>query len=76
MDGSSRWLRALLVGLVGAGAASGCVRVRAHEREMLASPAMRAPTWPAIERADEHTFAIREGTGGATSAGGGGCGCN
>jgi hypothetical protein len=66
----------MLVALVAAGGLNACVRVRAHERETLASPAMRAPAWPTVDRADEHTFAIREGTGGATSAGAGGCGCN
>lgn len=54
----------------------GCVRVRPHERQRLADPAMQAPAWPALERADVHTRAITEGSDGATGAGGGGCGCN
>jgi hypothetical protein len=37
---------------------------------------MASPVWPAIDAADEHVFVVREGTGGATAAGGGGCGCN
>ncbi len=53
-----------------------CVQVRPHQREHLAHPAMQAPVWPAIDQADQHTFLVREGTGGATGTGGGGCGCN
>jgi hypothetical protein len=64
----------LALALLGVG--SGCVRVRPHEREQLAHPAMQAPVWPAIDRADQHTFVVREGTGGGAGAGGGGCGCN
>jgi hypothetical protein len=32
--------------------------------------------WPSLDRADQHVFAVREGTEGATVEGGGGCGCN
>jgi hypothetical protein len=56
--------------------AAGCVRVRPHERERLAHPAMQAPVWPAVEEGDLHVFTVREGTTGATGAGGAGCGCN
>ena len=76
MDVSRRWLVALLALAAALATLTSCVRVHVHERETLAAPAMRAPTWPTLERADEHTFAVREGTGGATSAGAGGCGCN
>ncbi|HVV83940.1 MAG TPA: DUF4266 domain-containing protein [Kofleriaceae bacterium] len=57
-------------------AAAGCVRVHPYQRERLADPAMQAPVWPALERIDDHTREVGEGTGGATSSGGGGCGCN
>ncbi|MBL0220408.1 MAG: DUF4266 domain-containing protein [Myxococcales bacterium] len=57
-------------------AAPGCVRVHPHEREHLAAPAMRAPVWPVVTTGDEHAFAVREGTEGASAEGGGGCGCN
>jgi hypothetical protein len=54
----------------------GCVRVRPHERQRLAHPAMQHPAWPAVDRADQHLFTIREGSTGATVSGGGGCGCD
>ncbi len=66
---------ALLVALI-AGVTSSFVRVHAHQRELLAAPAMRAPVWPAVTTGDEHVFTVREGTGGASTEGGGGCGCN
>jgi len=55
---------------------AGCTAVRPHERQRLAHPALRDPTWPGIDRADQHTFEVREGTGGDSRTGGGGCGCN
>lgn len=55
---------------------AGCGHVRPHERETLAHPAMQTSVWPAIERADQHVFSVREGTEGAAVEGGGGCGCN
>ncbi len=58
------------------GATSACVRVRPRQRERLAHPAMQAPVWPAVDRADNHVFIVREGSEGAAGAGGGGCGCN
>jgi hypothetical protein len=57
-------------------ASASCARVRPHQRERLAHPAMQAPVWPALDRADEHTRDVREGSGGATTSAGGGCGCN
>lgn len=56
--------------------ASGCVRVKSHQRELLAHPAMQAPVWAEDSKADEHVFRIREATEGATGSAGGGCGCN
>ena len=53
-----------------------CARVQPYQRERLAHPAMQAPAWPALDRADEHTREVREGSEGATTSGGGGCGCN
>ncbi len=57
-------------------AAAGCVRVQAHQRAHLAARGMASPVWRELTTADEHVFTVREGTGGATAAGGGGCGCN
>jgi len=54
----------------------GCARVPAHRRDRLASPAMQTPVWSHLTTADEHVHTVREGTAGATGAGGGGCGCN
>lgn len=57
-------------------AAAGCVRVRPHERETLAHPALAEPAWPDQHAAHAHVYQIREGTDGAVGVGGGGCGCN
>lgn len=65
----ARWLVVVV-------ALSGCVRVHAHQRELLAAPGMQAPVWPAVQAAEDHVYTVREGTAGATAAGGGGCGCN
>ncbi len=62
----------LLLLLLGAG----CVRVRPWQREILTRPELRDPPWPAIKRGDDHAWRIREGVGGASVGGGGGCGCN
>lgn len=67
-------MRALVVVLLVA--VSACARVRPRQRARLAHPAMQAPVWPAVDRADNHVFVVREGSEGATGAGGGGCGCN
>jgi len=56
--------------------AAGCVRVRPHERQLLAHPALAQPPWPEAHAALQHVFQIREGSEGAVGAGGGGCGCN
>jgi len=53
-----------------------CVRVKAHQRELLAHPAMQAPVWIEQSRADQHVSEVREATKGATGNTGGGCGCN
>ncbi len=72
IDGAGITLRIALAATL----ACGCVRVRPHERERLAHPAMQGAAWPAVERADAHVFSVREGTEGASAEGGGGCGCN
>ncbi|MCA9675310.1 MAG: DUF4266 domain-containing protein [Kofleriaceae bacterium] len=67
---------AVAVCLLVAASGAGCVRVRPYQRQRLASPAMQAPVWPALDRADHHTREVREGTGGATGEAGTSCGCN
>ena len=59
----ARPVRTVLALVMLSTAVGGCARVRPHEREHLAHPAMQAPVWPAIDRADQHTFTVREGTG-------------
>ena len=66
----------ILGALVACTLVAGCVRVRPHQREQLADPALQAPVWPDLARQDDHEREVGEGTGGATSTGGGGCGCN
>jgi len=53
-----------------------CVRVRPHERQVLAHPALAQPPWREQHAAHQHVYRIREGAEGAAGAGGGGCGCN
>ena len=66
----------VVVASVAACALAGCVRVRAHERQVLAHPALAQPASPEQHAAHQHVYQIREGADGATGAGGGGCGCN
>lgn len=56
--------------------ATGCVRVRPHERQTLAHPALAQPPWPDSQAEHDHIYQVREGADGAVGAGGGGCGCN
>ncbi len=62
----------LVAGLAG----GGCVRVRPHERQTLAHPALAQPPWPDVQAAHDHVYQVREGSEGAVGSGGGGCGCN
>jgi hypothetical protein len=52
-----------------------CATVRPYERELLTDPAMEFGDDPIALHAD-HVRAYREGAGGESSVGGGGCGCN
>jgi hypothetical protein len=71
-----RYLTTLLVMIsLGAGA-SGCVVVRAHQREHLAKRAMTNDRDPGEARFDQHATGSREGADGGTGQPGGGCGCN
>lgn len=50
--------------------------VKPYERERLADPIMRMGGDPLAARHREHVLVVREGSRGANSAQGGGCGCN
>ncbi|HEU0037226.1 MAG TPA: DUF4266 domain-containing protein [Kofleriaceae bacterium] len=71
-------LRAILVlgGLVGLGGATGCVRVKAYQREHLAKRSMTNDRDPGEARFGQHERGSREGADGGTGQPGGGCGCN
>lgn len=62
--------------LVWIGVLSGCATVRPEEREHLAEPGMTFGSDSVADQAEEHVFANREGSIGASSVVGGGCGCN
>jgi hypothetical protein len=64
------------VAIAAALALAGCVRVRPHQRETLARPAMQSDPWPQLGRGSLHVYEVREGTGGGHGMAGGGCGCN
>jgi hypothetical protein len=55
---------------------TGCVVVRAHQREHLAKRAMTDDRAPGEARFDGHERGSREGAEGGTGQPGGGCGCN
>lgn len=55
---------------------SGCVVVRAHQREHHAKRAMSNDREPGEVRFGQHATGSREGADGGTGQPGGGCGCN
>jgi len=57
-------------------ASSGCVVVRAHERENLSKRAMTNDRDAGETRFGQHERGAREGADGGTGQPGGGCGCN
>lgn len=57
-------------------ATSGCVTVRPEEREFLADPAMTFGADATATGQEEHVLSNREGSYGAGTVTGGGCGCN
>jgi hypothetical protein len=70
---SSARMRVILLCVI---AATGCVTVRAQDKEHLADPAMSFRSGGMAQRHEEHVLDNREGSSGAGSARGGGCGCN
>ncbi len=67
---------ALLVLTLLAIGAAGCVTVRPEQREFLADPAMTFGSDAAATAQEEHVLDNREGSSGAGTVTGGGCGCN
>ena len=55
---------------------SGCVTVKPEDKEFLAEPAMIFGSGGESQAQEEHVMSNREGSFGAGSASGGGCGCN
>lgn len=55
---------------------SGCVVVKAHQRESLAKRSMTNDRDPGEARFGQHASGSREGADGGTGQPGGGCGCN
>jgi hypothetical protein len=56
--------------------AGGCVTVKPEDKEFLAEPAMTFGSGGEARAQEEHVLSNREGSFGAGSASGGGCGCN
>lgn len=69
-------MRSLAFFVIIAIASSGCVVVRAHQRENLAKRAMTNDLDPGEARFNQHDRDAREGAAGGTGQPGGGCGCN
>jgi hypothetical protein len=66
----------VLVALPSLLAATGCVRVKPYERELLAKPTMTFQPDPHEDVLDLHMLEAREGAAGGYGSAGGGCGCN
>jgi hypothetical protein len=62
--------------MVTAFAASGCVVVKAHQRENLSKRAMTTDIDPGQARFNQHERGSREAADYGTGQPGGGCGCN
>lgn len=70
---SRTWVSGLLLAAIAVG---GCATVAPYERERLARRDMNVTRGADARAGQEHATAFREGSGGATGATGGGCGCN
>lgn len=53
-----------------------CVTVRPEDKELLADPTMTFGSDAELQAHEQHVFSNREGSFGAGSVSGGGCGCN
>ena len=74
MDSPSSFRTALAI-LVAIGLA-GCVSVRPDAREYLADPSMTFGSGGETQAHEQHVLSNREGSFGAGTVSGGGCGCN
>jgi hypothetical protein len=73
---SARLVRYLTLAVVLVSSLSGCVVVRAHQREFHAKRAMTNDRDTGEVRFSQHATGSREGADGGTGQPGGGCGCN
>jgi hypothetical protein len=71
-----RAMAAAVVVLAVATGATGCVTVRPEQREFLADPSMTFGSGGQAEMDMDHVLENREGSAGAATVSGGGCGCN
>jgi Domain of unknown function (DUF4266) len=69
-------MRALLLLCAALLLGAGCATVRPEEKEFLADPAMSFTSGGMASRHEQHVLDNREGSSGAGTARGGGCGCN
>ena len=56
--------------------ASGCLRVKPHQRQVLARPDMTIGSDGELRAGESHARSYREGSSGGGAAKAGGCGCN
>ena len=76
MGSRSSFRAAIALALALASGLGGCVMVRPEAREHLADPAMTFGSEGTAGAQEEHVLSNREGSYGAGSVTGGGCGCN
>jgi hypothetical protein len=72
----SAWGWVVAAALALALGSAGCVTVRPEQREFLADPSMTFGSGGQAEADLDHVLENREGTAGAATVSGGGCGCN
>ncbi len=76
MDHSQRTSRVLPIAALALLLGQSCVTVRPEQRAILADPIMQFGADAHARAALEHALENREGSSGAGSVQGGGCGCN
>jgi hypothetical protein len=68
-------MKRLLLIIIVAACVSGCVTVKAYEREKLLDPILERKNQFAKQTLEQKFFSTREGSIGGASGIGGGCGC-